>query len=115
MEKDEKKNLHAGHRERVKQRFLSEGLDHFEEHEILEMLLYFGIPQRDTNEPAHRLLERFGSFAQVFAADYDQLRTVPGMTASAALLLRMVPQLSRRYLEAVSDSADILDSSEKIG
>lgn len=115
MEKDEKKNLHAGHRERVKQRFLSEGLDHFEEHEILELLLYFGIPQRDTNEPAHRLLERFGSFAQVFAADYDQLRTVPGMTVSAALLLRMVPQLSRRYLEAVSDSADILDSSEKIG
>ncbi len=115
MEKDEKRNLHAGHRERVKDRFRKEGLDSFEEHEILELLLYFGIPQRDTNELAHRLIETFGSFAQIFAADYEQLRAVPGMTASAALLLRLVPQLSRRYIEAVADSADILDSSEKIG
>ena len=86
-------NPHAGHRSRMKERFRKEGLDSFEEHEVLELLLYFGIPQRDTNPLAHQLLEQFGSFKQVFAADYEQLLKIPGMTSSAALLLTMVPQL----------------------
>lgn len=110
-----KKNLHAGHRERVKQRFRKEGLDGFEDHEVLELLLYYGIPQKDVNAIAHQLLDRYGSFGQVFAADYEQLLETPGMTASAALLLKIVPQLSRRYVEAVAESVDVLDSSEKIG
>ena len=108
-------NPHAGHRSRMKERFRKEGLDSFEEHEVLELLLYFGIPQRDTNPLAHQLLEQFGSFKQVFAADYEQLLKIPGMTSSAALLLTMVPQLSRRYVQAVSDQTDLLNSSEKIG
>ena len=77
--------------------------------------LYYGIPQKDVNAIAHQLLDRYGSFGQVFAADYEQLLETPGMTASAALLLKIVPQLSRRYVEAVAESVDVLDSSEKIG
>lgn len=57
------KNMHDGHRLRVKQRFLHEGLQHFAPHEIIEMLLFFGVPVRDVNGLAHVLLERFGSLS----------------------------------------------------
>ena len=50
------KGVHDGHRERVKQRFLKEGLEHFEPHQIMELLLFYGIPRRDTNELAHQLI-----------------------------------------------------------
>ena len=54
-------SIHAGHRQRLKERFLKDGLDHFEEHQVLELLLFYGIPQRDTNEIAHELIRKFGS------------------------------------------------------
>lgn len=53
-------SIHAGHRQRLKERFLREGLDNFEEHQVLELLLFYGIPQRDTNEIAHELIQKFG-------------------------------------------------------
>ena len=53
--------LHGGHRARMKERFLKEGLDHFDRHQIVEMLLFFGIPRKDTNATAHRLIETFGA------------------------------------------------------
>lgn len=107
---------HAGHRERLRQRFLNEGLDHFDDHNILELLLFFCIPQRDTNELAHRLMDQFGSFTQVFLADYEDLKAVKGMTANAAVLLKVVPQLFGRYLDRMQEPEDaLLNSSEKIG
>ena len=57
------KNLHAGHRQRVKARYLSEGLDAFEDHQVLELLLFYAIPRKDTNELAHRMIKEFGSLA----------------------------------------------------
>ena len=60
--------MHEGHRMRMKQKFLKEGLDAFESHEVLEMLLYYIIPQKNTNELAHQLLESFGSFSAVLEA-----------------------------------------------
>lgn len=109
-------NLHAGHRERLRQRFLNEGLDHFDDHNILELLLFYCIPQKDTNELAHRLIEQFGSFSQVFLADYEALKAVKGMTANAAVLLKMIPPLFGRYLERMqAPEEEPLNSSEKIG
>ena len=58
--------VHDGHRQRLKARFLSEGLRNFDAHVVLELLLFFGIPQKDTNELAHKLLQQFGSIAGVF-------------------------------------------------
>ena len=63
-------NLHEGHRQRLKERFLREGLDHFEPHTVLELLLFYAVPQRDTNELAHRLIARFGSLDAVFDAAF---------------------------------------------
>ncbi len=53
-------SVHSGHRKRVRDRFLTEGLDNFPPHNVLELLLFYALPQRDTNELAHRLIERFG-------------------------------------------------------
>ena len=61
-------SIHAGHRQRLKERFLRDGLDNFEEHQVLELLLFYGIPQRDTNEIAHALIEKFGSLSRVLEA-----------------------------------------------
>ena len=58
-------SLHDGHRDRLRKRYMAEGLDHFTEVQVLELMLFYCIPRKDTNELAHRLLERFGSLSQV--------------------------------------------------
>ena len=70
--------MHEGHRQRLRERFEKEGLSHFQPHEILELLLAFAIPRRDTNPTAHRLLDRFGSLHGVFQADREELMKVEG-------------------------------------
>lgn len=81
----------------MKNRFLNEGMRHFADHEILEMLLYYAIPKKDTNALAHILLERFGSLHLVFEADYQELCSVEGVGKHTAMLLRMIPDLLRAY------------------
>lgn len=102
-----KENVHKGHRQRVKENFLNCGLDGFQQHEILELLLFFGIPQKDTNVLAHELIEEYGSFAGVFNADYDDLIKHKGMTSSAAVLITMIPQLLQKYMNDVKDSVSL--------
>ena len=93
----EKQNLHKDHRARVRRRFVREGLASFEDHNILELLLFYAIPRKDTNELAHRLIARFGSLAAVFDADYELLMRTPGVGESTAVLLKMMPQIARAY------------------
>ncbi len=90
-------DIHAGHRKRLKNRFLSEGLDRFELHNVLELLLFFGIPRKDTNPIAHELINRFGSFSGVFDAPVEELIKISGMTESAAILIKLLPAVARRY------------------
>ena len=70
------KNVHSGHRQRLKERFLRDGLDNFEEHQVLELLLFYGIPQRDTNTIAHELIRKFGSLSRVLEATPEELQQV---------------------------------------
>jgi excinuclease ABC subunit B len=70
--------LHDGHREKVRERFLTGGLKPFADHEALELLLFYAIPRQDTNETAHRLLQRYGSLQAVFNAPIEDLQKVPG-------------------------------------
>jgi len=95
---NEEANPHAGHRQRMRERFLREGLEGFEAHEALELLLYYAIPYKDTNPIAHRLIERFGSLAGVLEADYADLSRFPALGASSALLLKLIPQISQKYV-----------------
>lgn len=113
--KAEKENLHEGHRERMRARFLKTGLDGFDDHTALELLLFYSIPRGDTNGIAHRLMERFGSFSGVLDASIEELQKVPGIGERSAFLLKMIPEFSRRYQEDRHSMGTILDSSEKIG
>jgi len=83
--------VHEGHRKRLKERFLREGLDSFEQHQVLELLLFFSIPRKDTNELAHTLLNRYGSLSGVFEADPKDLATTPGIGENSAILLSLIP------------------------
>lgn len=88
---------HEGHRQRMKERFLTGGLDAFSDHEIVELLLFYALPYRNTNDLAHRLVAQFGGWTQVLDAHYDDLLTVPGVTPHVATLLNLAGQSARRY------------------
>ena len=92
---EKEKSIHAGHRERLRQRLRTAGLSAFSEHEVLELLLTYAIPQRDVNPLAHELIAVFGSLNAVLSADENELLRVKGMGKSAALFLTMMPQLAR--------------------
>ncbi len=96
MEKE--KNLHEGHRNRLKNRFLENGLDKFEPHNILELLLFYSIPRKDTNDVAHELIKKFGSLSAVFDANVEDLIKVNYITENSATLIKLIPALSRAYL-----------------
>lgn len=107
-------NLHAGHRSRVKEEFLRRGLDSLPEHRVLELLLFYAIPQGDTNALAHRLMERFGSLAGVLDASVEDLCAVPGVGEHTAVLLRMIPELCGRYVASRSEVGDIVERSAHV-
>ena len=109
-------NIHAGHRDRLKRRFLREGIEGFEEHNIVELLLFFGIPFKDTNSIAHNLLKKFGSIKNIFDAPIDEIVRVDGVGEHAATLLKLIPQLCRIYLEQkeLNESEDV-NNVEKLG
>ena len=96
------KSVHTGHRERLKKRLARERtLEGFEPHEILEMLLYYSIPQGDTNPLAHRLIDHFGSLPAVLSASPEELMQVDGVGAHTASLLTFIgpPMTAVRRME----------------
>lgn len=107
--------MHEGHRERIKKRFLNEGLDSFEDHQVLELLLFYAIPRKDTNELAHTLINKYGSLSAVFEADPVELATTIGISDNSAVLLSLIPYLSRYYLKDKWSKNEIIDSSTKAG
>ncbi len=107
--------VHDGHRSRMKKRFLRHGLDNFDDHNVLELLLFYAIPRRDTNQLAHRLMETFGSLAGVLEAPVEALTMVEGVGESAATLLRLIPECAQRYLLAKNEVGEILATSEAAG
>ena len=85
--------LHDGHRNRLKNRFLNEGLTNSEDHNVLELLLFYSIPRSDTNEIAHELLNKFGSLHGVFEAGMEDLMSINGISRHSAVLIKMIPEL----------------------
>ena len=108
-------SIHTGHRKRMKERFIREGIDYFEEHQILELLLFYGIPRKDTNEIAHGLINEFKDLAGVLDAKVEDLQKVEGVGESAATLLTLMAPLSRRYQSCKFKGKHQLNSSQKAG
>lgn len=92
-------NPHEKHRARLKETFRRAGVNEMPEHNILELLLFYSIPRKDTNELAHRLIKEFGSLSRVFDATYEQLLDIEGIGENSALLISMIPGICRRYIE----------------
>ncbi|MBA1335388.1 MAG: UPF0758 family protein [Firmicutes bacterium] len=107
--------LHEGHRKRVKDRYLAEGLDAFEDHQVLEMLLFYCIPRKDTNELAHRMIREFGSLAGLFEADPKDISRRCGVSENTAILVSLIPSLARRYFKGKWGDKPVLNASSKAG
>lgn len=105
------KNIHTGHRQRTKREFLVTGLEGWPDHKVLELLLFYAIPQGDVNPLAHSLIDRFGSLTGVFHATFDQLRSVKGVGENTAALILLMPALGGRYLQKQTDMKEIYKTS----
>ena len=103
-------NLHEGHREKMRDRFIRDkGFENFEDHQILELLLFYANPRGDTNPVAHKLLDTFGSMKGVLEARPEQLIAVEGVGKQAATLISMVVPLTRVWHRCA------MEAPEKIG
>lgn len=110
----ENKGLHDGHRDRVREKFLEDGLDKFRDHEVLELMLFYAIPRKDTNEIAHKLINRFGSFSSVLDADFDSI-TECGISKNAAVFLKLFPSVCARYYKDRYENDHSKDDPPGIG
>lgn len=106
---------HSGHRDRLRKRFLTHGLDVLQDHEVLELLLFYAVPRKDTNALARTLLQHFGSIAAVLEAPLSELKAVGGIGDSAAVLLHLITPLSRRYLLSRNEKGICLDTTQACG
>ena len=98
---------HKGHRQRLRKRYLDNGLDSLADHEVLELLLFQFLPYRDTNEIAHALLDKFGNLANVLDATADQLMTVKGISQVTATNLSLLKQVFFRCQRSFAESKPI--------
>ena len=110
---DNNKNIHEGHRARMRKRFRETGFDGFNDHEILEMILYYICPRKNTNDIAHQLIDKFGSFAGVLDAEYDDLINMKNISENAAILFKIITKTLPAYYNSRSDGIQF-DSIEKI-
>ena len=105
---------HKGHRQRMRERVQSYGLDSLAEHEALEYVLYLTNAQRDTNGIAHDLIDRFGDFAAVLEASEEELCTVEGVGPSTARMLHLLPQISRYYGRSRTSTTRCIKTTEQM-
>ncbi len=93
-------NLHDGHRERLRTRLLEQGITkNTPHHEILEFILFYSIPRKDTNELAHELINRFGSLTGVFDAPINELMKIKGINKNTVTLLKLFIPIAKIYID----------------
>ncbi len=116
MRDEESAPHYLGHRQRLKEKYLTCGLEGFHDYEIMELLLTYGIPRKDVKEPAKELLKRFGGLKGILDAGIDELREVRGITAHTAVLVKLVKEISAAYLlqkaqerPQISCTAELID------
>lgn len=90
--------LFSGHRERLRKRYSNEGLENFDDVNVLELLLFYVVPRSDTLKLAHRLISSFGSLRGVFDAPFDALLQFEGIGERTALFLKLIPDTCSRYI-----------------
>lgn len=109
-------NLHEGHRQRVKSKFLKYGIESLDDYQVLEAMLFYAVPKKDTNELAHTLVNRFGSLAGVLEAEYDELIKVNGVGENIGSMLKLFGMVSMRYAQSSFsyENRTLLDDTKKM-
>ena len=107
-------NPHSGHRKRLKEQFSERGIESLQPHQVLELLLCYALPRKDTGILAHRLIERFGSLAAVLDAPDYELIKVEGIGTEAVRFIKLLPDLCRIYLTGRNVRSEPLDTAEKV-
>lgn len=97
MKNHDNLNVHRGHRNRLTKRYLASLGEDFSEHELLELVLFYSLPRRNTNTIAHELIERFGTINRMVEASVDELKLVDGIGDKSAVLLKLLLSLAKRY------------------
>ncbi len=113
---DKKASEHnpAGHRQRLRKRFLTNDLAGMHDYEVLELLLTYSIPRRDVKPLAKKLINEFGSLANVLDAEVEQLIKVKGIAESSAILISLLRNIATVYLEQQTLEVDVLRSPKKV-
>ena len=104
-------NIHRNHRSRLKNQFIENGIDKLTDIQKLELLLFYAIPQKDTNPLAHRLLDEFGSLSDVMCAKYSELMKVDGIKENSATLIRFFGSMLNYCGRPIEDT--VINSSAK--
>jgi DNA repair protein RadC len=99
-----------GHRKRIKEKYKAAGLTGWSDYEILELMLSYAVPRRDTKPIAKELTRRFSSLSGVLDAAQDDLRSVPGVAEHSALLLKLFKDVSGAYLRQDLRGKDLISS-----
>lgn len=95
--KNEESNLHTGHRQRLKAKYISRGADALTDEELLELILFFALPQRDTLPLARALLSRYGSISAMMDSPRETLKDINGINEHSSILLSLLSDMSRLY------------------
>ncbi len=111
-EKEFRDSLHHFHRQRMKETFRKSGFSGFMYHNMLEMMLFYSIPRKNTNETAHMLINEFGSFAGVLDAPIESLQRINGVGIETATYLKMFPEVFRAYEESKQVARPVILSSD---
>ena len=106
------KGIHAGHRERLRNKFINHGHEALEEHELLELLLFYAIPQKNTNPIAHALIDRFGSLKNVLDAEVSELCEISGIGEYAAALIKLQASVAKVYYTTLPKKARLASVGE---
>ncbi len=114
MDKELWQKKGEGHRGRLRDRFLSNGLNGFSETEVLEFLLTFGTPRSDCKEPARRLLKKFGTFSKVIEAPLAALTEVSGVGPKNGFALHFVQAVANYYLKERLTGRLYINSSQEV-
>lgn len=110
-----KENIHENHRERMRDRYIRNGIDGMAPHEVLELILYYALPRCDTNPIAHRLIETFGSFSGILNADVEDIAAVSGVGRKTAVFLKLFLDVNRVYETDKTANVKKLSSISEIG
>lgn len=111
---EEHNTLHKKHRERLKEKFLEFGMDGLEDHELVELLLFYAVPRQNTNEIAHRLINEYGRISDILEADTENLMKFKGISKHSAVLFKLILASVNKYMNEQNDIANAMLTPQNI-